>query len=326
MTDSRDEQQAQGPSLDREATDSARDTRDAAETSASLPGREKDHPPTGSSAEGEPDTVGPIVTAVNPRIVPAGSRSPTPDAPPPGRLRKTVLATTAGLVVAGLLTGGVVLYSGIDTEERADSDFTPGPEWTGGQDDYDPRSPSPSESSSGKRKDPGPRGSRTGSPGDGDDGKRPPQKGGSQAPSATVRPPGGSGGGQGAPGSVRIWNHNSDQCINVPGGQGDDGTPLQIRTCSGDDAQQWNFASDGTVRALGLCMDVANGSNANGTVIQLAECSGNPAQQFRLSDGSDLVNPQADKCVAVRDGDIQSGAALQLSDCSGEDRQKWSPA
>jgi hypothetical protein len=89
---------------------------------------------------------------------------------------------------------------------------------------------------------------------------------------------------------------------------------------------RWTFEDDGTVRALGLCMDVANGSTENGTVIQLADCSGNPAQQFRLSEGSDLVNPQADKCVAVRDGNVQSGTPLQLWECTGEDSQKWSPA
>ena len=72
-------------------------------------------------------------------------------------------------------------------------------------------------------------------------------------------------------------------------------------------------------------MDVANGSTENGAAIQLADCNGNPAQQFRLSEGSDLVNPQANRCVAVRDGNVQSGSQLQLSDCTGEDSQKWSP-
>ncbi|WP_075028235.1 RICIN domain-containing protein [Streptomyces mirabilis] len=95
---------------------------------------------------------------------------------------------------------------------------------------------------------------------------------------------------------VSIWSHATGRCIDVSGGQGKDGTPLDIWDCGSGARMTWQFRSDGTVRAMGKCMDVAWGSTADGATIQLANCSGNPAQRFRLNPAHDLVNPQADKC------------------------------
>jgi hypothetical protein len=123
-----------------------------------------------------------------------------------------------------------------------------------------------------------------------------------------------------------IIGKGSDRCIDVTdaqGGEGKDGTPLQLWDCAGSANQKWDFRGDGTVRSLGLCMDVAWGSRDDGAVIQLARCSGNPAQQFVLSTEGDLVNPQADKCVDAKDNGTGSGTRLQLWTCSGTPNQKW---
>ncbi|WP_246530642.1 ricin-type beta-trefoil lectin domain protein [Streptomyces bathyalis] len=338
MTGSRDEHRPQG---DSESQDPAFSADAAEETFASSRDQEdrqrSDAPenPTGRADEDENEgtgNAGGIVTVVNPRIVPAGSRNPAPAPPPPGRTRLAVIAAAAAIALTGLAGGSYLLVGG-DAGE-GDSRAGAGQGWQGGQNDDDfGHDPLPGDSSSGrgdgKDNDPG----KDGSPGsgahggpqdDGDKGKdRPPKEddgdGADEDP-----PPEEPGGGNGSDGTVRIWNHNSDLCINVPEGQARDGMYLEIRTCSGADSMRWTFADDGTVRALGLCMDVANGSTENGAVIQLANCSGNPAQQFRLNERSDLVNPQADKCVAVRDGDVRVGQHLQLWDCSGQDSQKWS--
>ncbi|MFG3513621.1 ricin-type beta-trefoil lectin domain protein [Streptomyces bobili] len=123
-----------------------------------------------------------------------------------------------------------------------------------------------------------------------------------------------------------IIGQASDRCVDVTDsqdGKGRDGTPLQIRDCSGTANQKWVFNGDGTVRSLGMCMDVAWGSREDGAVIQLARCSGNPAQQFVMSTAGDLVNPQADKCVDVKDGGTGNESKLQLWTCSGTPNQKW---
>ncbi|MDJ0343352.1 ricin-type beta-trefoil lectin domain protein [Streptomyces sp. H10-C2] len=125
-----------------------------------------------------------------------------------------------------------------------------------------------------------------------------------------------------APGPTVVGT-SSGRCIDVTGGKGADGAPLQIRDCSGVDTQHWDFRTDGSVRSMGLCMDVAWGSRTDGAVIQLAVCSGNPAQRFYLSSAGDLVNPQADKCVDVVNNGTASGTKLQLWTCAGTANQKW---
>ncbi|MGW3458335.1 ricin-type beta-trefoil lectin domain protein [Streptomyces olivaceoviridis] len=147
------------------------------------------------------------------------------------------------------------------------------------------------------------------------------------APSHTKAPStsGSSGGSGGSGGSgVMVFSHASGRCLTVAGGQGKDGSPLEIRDCSGSAAQKWTFASDGTIRAFGLCMDAAGASTSNGTVVQLANCNGGPAQQFRLNFRQDLTSVLADKCVDVKDQRTANGTRLQLWDCAGTDNQKWS--
>ncbi|MFG2357803.1 ricin-type beta-trefoil lectin domain protein [Streptomyces sp. NPDC048521] len=123
---------------------------------------------------------------------------------------------------------------------------------------------------------------------------------------------------------VEVYSHDSNRCITVVGGQGKDGSPLEIRDCTGSAAQKWTIRSDGTIRAFGLCMDLAGASTANGTVIQLAYCNGGPAQRFDLNFRHDLVNVPADKCVDVTDAQTANGTRLQLWNCNGHDNQKWS--
>ncbi|WP_307867810.1 ricin-type beta-trefoil lectin domain protein [Umezawaea beigongshangensis] len=129
-----------------------------------------------------------------------------------------------------------------------------------------------------------------------------------------------SGGGSG--GGGRIIGYGG-RCVDVPDSNASEGVQLQIWDCNGTGAQNWTFASDGTVRALGMCMDVAWGSRDNGASIQLARCSGSPAQQFVLSAAGDLVNPQANKCVDVKDWINASGAKLHQWECTGGANQKW---
>jgi beta-glucanase (GH16 family) len=129
--------------------------------------------------------------------------------------------------------------------------------------------------------------------------------------------------GGGNPGTTGAIIGYANKCIDIPGANPADGTQLQIWDCNGTVAQQWTFATDGTVRAMGKCMDVAWGSTANGANIQIVGCNGNPAQQFVLSAAGDLVNPQANKCVDVRDWNSANGAKLQLWECTGGANQKW---
>ena len=102
-----------------------------------------------------------------------------------------------------------------------------------------------------------------------------------------------------------------------------DGVRLQMYDCNGTAAQQWTFASDGTVRAMGKCMDPAAAGTANGTPIQLVTCNGNPVQRFTLNGAGDLVNLSANRCVDIAEVNPNNGARLHLWDCLGASNQKW---
>ena len=49
-------------------------------------------------------------------------------------------------------------------------------------------------------------------------------------------------------------------CVDITGGSSADGTPLELWTCTGGNHQNWVLAHDGTVRALYKCMTASGGS------------------------------------------------------------------
>ncbi|MBW6438255.1 family 16 glycosylhydrolase [Actinoplanes hulinensis] len=128
-----------------------------------------------------------------------------------------------------------------------------------------------------------------------------------------------------ATGNALKSNFNG-RCIDIPGANAVDGARLQMYDCNGSAAQQWTFASDGTLRAMGKCMDPAGGALANGTPIQLVTCNGNPVQRFTLSAAGDLVNISANRCVDITGWNNANGAQLSLWDCGGTANQKWARA
>lgn len=149
------------------------------------------------------------------------------------------------------------------------------------------------------------------------------QSGGSTTDSTKDQPAKtGSGVTLSAPVSLR--SHLSGRCIAVPGGDFGDGTNLYVWDCDNGEAQQWRFASDGTIRIKDRCLDVAGADFSNGTPIQIARCNGGTAQKFALNSRHDVVNTVVGKCVDIKDNISGNGAWLQLWSCEGTDNQKWS--
>ncbi|MFD7794973.1 ricin-type beta-trefoil lectin domain protein [Streptomyces sp. NPDC059759] len=120
-----------------------------------------------------------------------------------------------------------------------------------------------------------------------------------------------------------IVGYASSRCVGVSAHKGSDGSPLALQGCGGDAWQKWVFASDGSVRSMGLCMDIATASASNGAGIQLAHCNGGWAQKFNLNGSHDLVNTTIGKCVDAKDSGTSAGTRLQLWDCGGTSNQKW---
>lgn len=113
------------------------------------------------------------------------------------------------------------------------------------------------------------------------------------------------------------------KCVDVAGANPADGTAVQLYDCNGSAAQQWDVASDGTIRALGKCLDVKDNGTANGSVLQLWACSGAANQKWTVSAARDIVNTQADKCLDATGNSSANGTRLQLWTCTGAANQKW---
>jgi chitinase len=113
------------------------------------------------------------------------------------------------------------------------------------------------------------------------------------------------------------------KCVDVKSASTANGTPVQLYTCNGSNAQQWTVGSDGTVRALGKCLDVTAAGTADGTKVQLYDCNGTAAQQWQAGSGSTLVNSGSGKCLDDTDNVTTDGNQLQIWQCFGGSNQQW---
>jgi beta-glucosidase len=112
-------------------------------------------------------------------------------------------------------------------------------------------------------------------------------------------------------------------CLDVRGASSADGTPVQVYTCNGTNAQQWTVASNGTLQALGKCLDVAGGGTANGTLVQLYTCNNTGAQVWQPGANGSLVNPQSGKCLDDTNQSTTPGTQAQIWSCTGSANQSW---
>jgi beta-glucanase (GH16 family) len=125
--------------------------------------------------------------------------------------------------------------------------------------------------------------------------------------------------GGGATGAITGYG---GKCVDVRYANTTNGTPIQLWTCNGTNAQQWTIGTDGTIRALGKCLDVSAAGTTNGTKVQLWDCNGTVAQQWQRS-GTQLINPHAGKCLDATNWGTADGTPLQIWDCTGGANQQW---
>jgi hypothetical protein len=110
---------------------------------------------------------------------------------------------------------------------------------------------------------------------------------------------------------------NADgRCLDIPGGDDDNGTSVRLINCNGTSAQRWTFEGTGldNIRALGQkCIDVQGGGTGNGNRVQIWTCNTTAAQDWLLpSDGNQfwMRNPQSGRCLAA------NGDGAGITDCA----------
>jgi Ricin-type beta-trefoil lectin domain/Glycosyl hydrolases family 16 len=131
---------------------------------------------------------------------------------------------------------------------------------------------------------------------------------------------GGGGGGTGTTGPIKGYE---GLCVDVRAANSANGTPVQVYTCNGTNAQQWTVVEAGsTLQALGKCMDITGGGTANGTLVQLYGCNDTGAQVFIPQSNGELYNPQSGKCLDDT-GYGGSGTQLEIWTCDDTSNQVW---
>ncbi len=115
----------------------------------------------------------------------------------------------------------------------------------------------------------------------------------------------------------------AEKCMDIAGANSANGAAVQLYECNETDAQQWEFAPDGTVQSLGKCLDVRGGDTNDGAKVQVYDCNGTEAQQWTATPEGWLVNVQSDKCLDVPASETADGTQLVIWTCHGEDNQIW---
>jgi GH25 family lysozyme M1 (1,4-beta-N-acetylmuramidase) len=111
------------------------------------------------------------------------------------------------------------------------------------------------------------------------------------------------------------------------------GTPAEIRACTGSSAQTWTYAQDSTLRINDQCLTIPTA--AQGAVVELQPCASAPSQQWHLvyprglnpavgAHPTTLVNPWSGMCLADPGFSKTDGTQVALWPCNGHANQSWS--
>ncbi|MFD8642744.1 RICIN domain-containing protein [Streptomyces zaomyceticus] len=129
----------------------------------------------------------------------------------------------------------------------------------------------------------------------------------------------------GSTGSRTLVGRQSKRCLDVVDGNPANGTPVILWDCWGGAPQQWTFAADGTVRAVGKCLEVAGGAGAtaNGSAVGIWDCWGGVNQKWVLNADGTLRNPHSGRCLEAAGQNTGNRTRIQLWDCWGGENMKW---
>jgi GH25 family lysozyme M1 (1,4-beta-N-acetylmuramidase) len=123
-----------------------------------------------------------------------------------------------------------------------------------------------------------------------------------------------------------------NECLTTAGSGLVNGTPVEIRACTGSSAQAWTYAQDNTLRIGNKCLTTP--AAAQGALIELEPCTSEPAQQWRLvypravnpslgSRRTALVNIRSGMCLADPGFSTASRTRMELWPCNGYANESW---
>jgi len=137
--------------------------------------------------------------------------------------------------------------------------------------------------------------------------------------------------------AITIVSESSKKCLDLPGGNANNGNLLQIWDCNGMKNQQWFFDS-GTWRITyagnsGKCIDAIGGGGipAAGTKLGIWDCLGTDSQVWGYDSNMKTVflaksaanMPEASMCMDLAGGSNVDGTPIQVWNCNGLANQAW---
>ncbi|MCZ4511129.1 RICIN domain-containing protein [Streptomyces sp. ActVer] len=118
------------------------------------------------------------------------------------------------------------------------------------------------------------------------------------------------------------------KCLDVQSSGTTDGTPVQLYTCNGSAAQQWQvYGDDAGLHLRNVnsqkCLDVYNNNPESGTKILIWTCNSSPAQtwKYSLRGTTSLENVGTGKCLDLNTFD--NGQDAWLWGCNGTNPQQF---
>jgi len=118
----------------------------------------------------------------------------------------------------------------------------------------------------------------------------------------------------------------SGRCLQAKGAVDTPGTALEIRDCTGQASQAFEFTSAGELRAANgtRCVDTAATPPSAGTAVIIATCGGQAGQQWRANADGSVTAVQSGLCMDVYGAQTANGTAVIVWTCHGQTNQKWS--
>jgi len=128
---------------------------------------------------------------------------------------------------------------------------------------------------------------------------------------------------------VFIQNEFSQKCLDLPGGNTDNGNNLWVWDCLFNDQQIWQFSSGQLVLASNpmKCLDLPDNDFADGRVPMIWDCVGTPQQQWSYDPDFGTIylstSNDATRCLGVPIETQNPGLDVGVFECDGNDILTW---
>ncbi|CAF3427307.1 unnamed protein product [Rotaria sp. Silwood2] len=117
-------------------------------------------------------------------------------------------------------------------------------------------------------------------------------------------------------------NTTTGKCLDIAGGSRAIHSQVQLFHCHGNENQQFELPSDGTIRVMGKCLDIPDAKAYDHQVVQLFNCRSAQENQRFVLDSQSRIHVMG-KCLDVPNGQIVNNSPLQLFRCHDQASQRF---